>query len=46
MLALDKEPDVKITAAVRPASLPQEVRTWFRSEQPQVYFFSTGSSAA
>lgn len=45
MLALDKAPDVKITAAVRPASLPQEVRTWFRSEQPQVYFFSTGSSA-
>ena len=46
MLALDKEPEVKITAAVRPASLPQEVRTWFRAEQPQVYFFSTGSSAA
>jgi HD-GYP domain-containing protein (c-di-GMP phosphodiesterase class II) len=46
MLALDKEPEVKITAAVRPASLPPEVRTWFRSEQPQVYFFATGSRAA
>jgi len=43
VLGLDDVPDVKIVAAVRPASLPAEVRSWIKVEQPQVYFFSTGS---
>ncbi|MEY4267318.1 MAG: hypothetical protein RIS90_1853 [Pseudomonadota bacterium] len=43
VLELDKTPDVKVTAAVHPASLPAEVRAWIKPEQPQVYFFSGDS---
>ena len=45
VLGLDDVPDVKITAAVRPASLPPEVRSWIKVEQPQVYFFSAASAS-
>lgn len=39
VLGLDDVPNVKISAAVGPASLPAEVRTWVKVAQPQVYFF-------
>lgn len=45
ILALENEPDLKIAAAVRPASLPPEVINWFKPEQAQVYYFSNGSTA-
>jgi len=43
VLELDHALDVKVTAAVHPASLPAEVRAWIKPEQPQAYFFSADS---
>ena len=41
VLELDHAVDLKITAAIRPDSLPQEVRAWIKPEQPQAFFVST-----
>ncbi len=41
VLALDHADDLKITAAIRPDSLPQETLAWIKPEQPQAFFMST-----
>ena len=41
VLELDGAVDLKITAAIRPESLPQEARAWIKPEQPQAFFVST-----
>lgn len=44
-LALETEPDLKITEAIRPATLPPDVLQWLNPQQRLSYFFSveTGS---
>jgi HD-GYP domain-containing protein (c-di-GMP phosphodiesterase class II) len=41
VLVLDHADDLKITAAIRPDSLPQEALAWIKPEQPLAFFLST-----